>query len=129
MHPPIIETNMFIVNNARFASPVATIDIGSKPRRPKTLMKKILPNTPAMVFPITPNENFFVNRCEDMSPYNAHENADDCYESVCHNLGFPVLLMFTITHIIQLASKNPVLNKHIDSNQNCCNDKPIHTNR
>lgn len=38
--------------------PDSTIVKGSKPNRPKDFIKRILPNTPAIVFPILPKEYF-----------------------------------------------------------------------
>ena len=38
--------------------PELDIEVGSKPNRPNDLIKKTLPKTPDMVFPISPNEYF-----------------------------------------------------------------------
>ena len=44
------------------------MDIGSNPNRQKNLIKKILPNTPAIVFPTIPKEYFFKYNAAILAP-------------------------------------------------------------
>jgi len=45
-----------------FAEPVCMMACGVNPKRPIDLMKNTLPKTPAMVFPMSPNEYFLKKR-------------------------------------------------------------------
>lgn len=56
--PPKNETIILMINKVRLKVPDFMIEKGSKPNLPNILVKKILPKTPAMVFPITPKEYF-----------------------------------------------------------------------
>ena len=56
--PPIKATIKFRISNLKLMFPDCNIDKGSKPNRPKALIKKILPNTPEIVFPTMPKEYF-----------------------------------------------------------------------
>lgn len=56
--PPNNETIQFIMNNELLNVSFCIIDKGSKPNLPKDLINNILPKTPEIVLPITPNECF-----------------------------------------------------------------------
>lgn len=57
--PPNADTNTLMANRKPSKSPSFIIDQGLKPNLPKDFMNKMLPNTPAIVLPTTPNEYFF----------------------------------------------------------------------
>lgn len=46
----------------------STIEKGSKPNRPKNLIKKILPKTPAIEFPTIPKECFLKVKAVRFAP-------------------------------------------------------------
>mgnify|MGYP001826317002 CR=1 FL=1 len=56
--PPKKEIIKFTVSNIKLIFPDCNIDKGSKPNRSNDFIKKILPNTPAIVFPTIPKEYF-----------------------------------------------------------------------
>jgi hypothetical protein len=56
--PPKKQTVKFIISSLKLIVPDLTISKGSKPSLPNNLIKKILPNTPAIVFPTIPKEYF-----------------------------------------------------------------------
>ena len=56
--PPKKETMQLILNNKPLNVSSCIIDCGLKPKRPKDLIKNILPKTPAIVLPTIPNEYF-----------------------------------------------------------------------
>jgi len=52
--PPKRDTIKFIINKVILIFPLDVIVKGSKPKRPKDLINKTLPNTPVIVFPTMP---------------------------------------------------------------------------
>jgi len=66
--PPQKETIALRANKLIFVVPVCMIACGLNPNRPMDLIKKTLPKTPAMVFPIIPKEYFLKNRLVLFAP-------------------------------------------------------------
>ena len=66
--PPKKETIQLTLNNKPLNVPFSIIDNGLKPNRPKDLIKSILPKTPAIVLPTTPNEYFLKTKPVLLAP-------------------------------------------------------------
>ncbi len=66
--PPQKDTRAFNANRLLFTLPVSMIACGENPNRPIDLIKKTLPKTPAIVFPMSPKEYFLKNRPELLAP-------------------------------------------------------------
>ncbi len=56
--PPKMDTTILRINKLILTLPDCMIELGLKPNLPNDLIKNILPKTPAMVFPINPEEYF-----------------------------------------------------------------------
>lgn len=56
--PPRNETRQLTINRTILNAPFSIIDEGLNPNLPNDFIKSILPKTPAIVLPITPNEYF-----------------------------------------------------------------------
>ncbi len=66
--PPNKDAKILIVSKVMLYVPVFMMEKGSKPNLPNDLIKKMLPKTPAMVFPISPKEYFLKIRPAILAP-------------------------------------------------------------
>ena len=123
--PPEKDTRELITNKLVFILPVSMIACGENPNRPIDLMKKTLPKTPAMVFPINPKEYFLKNSPVLLAPIIP-------IRILSKEISVSVIVWFEILmpviHFINFSTHESFLNNEVNNKEYKTNNSPSKSN-